>query len=112
MSESLHEQQNREIRNIELKLERIEVQLLERNRKSDDMMAMVTKIENRMEVFTNTIAREYVTVREFAAFQESITRLMEANENGTSKWQDWVKTLLPLIITSILTAYVVFGGTK
>ena len=112
MTESVHEQQNKEIHKIELRLERIEIQLGERNRKSDEMLDTIKKIDQRMDNIMSTIPREYVTVREFTAYQESIKGLLAARMDGNKSWQSWIMLLVPSFISVIISIYAFTGGAK
>lgn len=109
MSESLHEQQNKEIRNIELRLERMEAILAERNRKSDDMATAITRLDTKFDAFIASLPKEYVSMREFIAYQESLKTILSERKDGQKSWQGWVMLLAPTFMSAIMTLYVLFG---
>jgi hypothetical protein len=109
MTETIHEQQNKEIRNIELRLERMEVIFLERNRKSDDHAAGLTRIETKFDTFIATLPKEYVSVREFSEYKDNLKTLLSERKDGAKSWQSWVMLLVPTFMSAIMTLYVIFG---
>ena len=98
-----------EIRNIELRLERMETIASERNRKSDDMATAVTRLDTKFDAFIATLPRDYVSMREFAAYQESVKEILAERKDNTKSWQSWVMLLAPTGMSAIMTIYVLFG---
>jgi len=109
VSETVHEQQNKEIRNIELRLERMEAIFAERNRKSDEMATAITRLDTKFDAFIASLPREYVSMREFTTFQESLKTLLAERKDGNKTWQSWVMLLAPTFMSAIMTLYVLFG---
>ncbi len=110
MSATLHEEQNREIRNIELRLERMEAIATERNRKSDEITIALTRLDAKFDAFIAALPKEYVSMREFFAYQESMKSILAERKDGTKTWQSWVMLLAPTAMSAIMTLYVLFGS--
>jgi len=104
-----HTKQMDEIRNIELRLERMEAIFSERNRKSDEMATAITRLDTKFDAFIATLPREYVSMREFLTYQESMKALLSERKDNTKSWQSWVMLLAPTGMSAIMTIYVLFG---
>jgi predicted RNase H-like nuclease (RuvC/YqgF family) len=110
MSEEQHEQQSRDIRNIELRMERAESRSLSRDEKMDSLVRIVENIDKKMDSFISSLPKEYMTIREFEAYKNSVDKLLAERKDGNKSWQSWVMTLMPYIMSAILGLYVIFGG--
>jgi len=108
MDAQVHERQNEELRKTDNRLYVIETMLEARNKRSDEMYELMKEI--RME-FRN-LPKEYVTVREYNAFQENIRVLLAARQDGMKSWQSWVMLLVPTGISAIIGLYVLLGGAN
>lgn len=108
MSDPTNEQKN--IQNVELKLERIEASLHVRDVKSDSVNESVKRIEKKMDDFISNTSRDFVTMREFAQHQSAIQILLAARTDGNKSWQGWVQALVPLLVTGLIAVYAILGG--
>ena len=106
----LSEDQIREIRNIEIKLERMEAVFVERNRKSDEMNDAIIRMETKIDALASSLPREYVTNIAFTEFKGNLTSLLTEQKDGVKTWQGWVTMLVPSLISAIIGLYVIFGG--
>ena len=109
MSEELHKQQTEDIRNIELKLERMEGRSLARDEEIKSLVNIVGKIDKKMDELIGVLPREYMTIREFSAYKESINALLAERKDGNKSWQSWVMMLMPYLMSAILGLYVFFS---
>lgn len=107
---SEHTKHMDEIRNIELRLERMEAIFSERNRKSDEMATAITRLDVKFDAFIASLPKEYVSMREFFAYQENMKSLLAERKDGVKSWQSWVMLLAPTGMSAIMTIYVLFGG--
>jgi len=105
MDASVHERQNEELRKTDNRLYVIETMLEARNKRSDEMYELMKEIRAE---FRN-LPKEYVTVREYNAFQENIRVLLAARQDGMKSWQSWVMLLVPTGISAIIGLYVLLG---
>lgn len=105
MDAQVHERQNEELHKTNNRLYVIETMLEARNKRSDEMYDMLKEIRAE---FRN-LPKEYVTVREYSAFQENIKILLATRTDGMKSWQSWVMLLVPTGISAIIGLYVLLG---
>ena len=102
--------QIRDIREIELKLERIQTILDERNSNSKEAVELVRGLEKKFDTFIETLPDKYVTAREFGNYKNGMTTLLDERKDGLKSWQSWIMLLAPTLLSAIMTLYVLFGG--
>jgi len=84
------------IRDLDVRLTRIEVLLEERNRKSDEMMLKIVAIDTKLDEKFDRISSEYISRREFDEYKKGITNVQTANGEGIKAWQAIVFALIML----------------
>lgn len=94
----MHEKQSQAIRDIENRLTKIETLLEERNRKSDEMFAMIAAMSTKLD----NLPAQYVTRREFDAFKDGLKETSTAKYEGIKSWHAVVLGIVMLILGVII----------
>lgn len=86
------EGRERELTELDRRLTRIETLLIERDRKSDAMMALISGINEKLDGLQD----KYVSRREFDEYKSGVKSTAAATGDGIKAWQGVVFALITL----------------